>query len=178
MQWFQKRSVYVFKAFGVLVTITFGTVSLIYAKQGADYARCQLQIAQRQYCETAVLSTAESETCEGVLARPVRMAMCDGYSAIMGPYRDPRSPKPRFWRFPDIYDIAELLPSTSGATIVCAGIAIARLLALQRNRQSSQWIMMSLIGIQFAFICVAWWLFMDDMKSQTKYWETRSLYRH
>ena len=160
MQWFQRRSVYVFKTFGVLVAITFGTASLIYTKQGADYARCQLKIAQRQYCETADLSTAKSETCEEILARPVRMVMCDRYLI----WNCRCYPKPRIWRFPGIYDIAELLRSTSGTSIVCAGITIAGLLALQRNRQSSQWIMMSLIGIQSALLCVAWWLFMDDMK--------------
>jgi hypothetical protein len=153
MQWFQRRSVYVFKTFGVLVAITFGTASLIYTKQSADYARCQLQIAQAQYCETAILSTAESEMCEEIMARPVEMVMCDGFSYMEVPYRDLCGPMPRFWHFPDIYDIAELLRSTSGPSIFCAGIAIAGLLALQGNRQSSQWIMMSLIGIQFALMC-------------------------
>ena len=68
--WHRSWSAYLIKSFGVIVAITFGTASLFYAKEAADDARCQLRLAERQYCETADKMSANSTECQVILREP------------------------------------------------------------------------------------------------------------
>ena len=92
LNWFRRWSVYLIKTFGFLIAITFGTASVLYAKQAADYARCQLWLAQRQYCEMANKESANSRECRTILQWPLFARPCQVPVNVRHAYwRDNRS---------------------------------------------------------------------------------------
>lgn len=65
----KRKSVHILKAFGIIITIAFAGASLYYAKAAADDARCQKELAQRQYCETHSKDEKTPQSCEELLSR-------------------------------------------------------------------------------------------------------------
>ena len=212
----RRRSTYLLKTFGVLVAIAFGTASVVYAKQAADDARCQLRLAERQYCEAASEASAQSSECQDILRASLSLVFCSpmvfptrGFSTKfrdMVPYlvpstlRDPPSymldvvsmlnpnpwyyslgipyqqwcgPKPRFWRFPDLYATAEFFRGRVGMSLVSVGIAFMGWMSLQRHGFLSRGVLYSLVVLQLGVVYLSWRLLEDDLAFQRKYWDGR-----
>jgi hypothetical protein len=260
------RSAYLLKTFGVLVAIAFGTASVVYAKQAADDARCQLRLAERQYCEAASEVSAQSSECQDILRVPLSKVLCYAWPVyfwvftLAGPYqqvflcgrswgmipwysylvpsrwhyslRGPPSyvfdvgsmptpkpwyyrllpsywysslaswplyvfesghtrsttpwyyslgipyqqqfgPKPRFWRFPDLYTAAEFFRGRVGTSLVCVGIAFMGWISLQRHGFLSRGVLYLLVTLQLGVAYLSWRLLEDDLVFQRKYWDGR-----
>lgn len=219
----RRRSTYLLKTFGVLVAIAFGTASVVYAKQAADDARCQLRLAERQYCETASEASAQSSECQDILRASLSLVFCptafypDGtspmefrdmvpwysylvpsrwYYTLRGPasyildvgsilsrnpwyyslgipYQQQFGPKPRFWRFPDLYATAEFFRGRLGMSLVSVGIAFTGWMSLQRHSFLSRGVLYSLVVLQLGVVYLSWRLLEDDLAFQRKYWDGR-----
>jgi len=260
------RSAYLLKTFGVLVAIAFGTASVVYAKQAADDARCQLRLAERQYCEAASEASRQSSECQDILRMPLLKVLCMAWPVyfwvftLAGPYQqvflcgrpqsmipwysylipsrwyyslggplsymfdvgsmlspapwyhrllpshwygslaswllyvfesgDTRSaipwcyslgipyqqqfgPKPRFWRFPDLYAAAEFFRGRVGTSLVCVGIAFTGWMSLQRHGFLSRRVLYSFVALQLGVVYLSWRLLEDDLAFQRKYWDGR-----
>jgi hypothetical protein len=262
----RRQSAYLLKAFGVLVAIAFGTASVFYAKRAADYARCQLRLAERQYCEAASEASAQSSECQDILRVPLSLvscfawpeyswvftlagpyqqvflcgrpqgviswhsylvplllfySLCDPPSYMFGvgsilipglwcchllpsrrygslaiwllyvfefrhtlsatpwyhslgiPYQQQFGPKPRFWRFPDLYAAAEFFRGRVGTSLVCVGIAFTGWMSLQRHSFLSRKVLYSFVALQLGVVYLSWRLLEDDLAFQRKYWDGR-----
>jgi hypothetical protein len=192
----RRRSAYLLKTFGVLVAIAFGTASVVYAKQAADDARCQLRLAERQYCEAASEASAQPSECRGILQAPLSQVFCDviwklpgplhsymfesghtrsatpWYYSLGIPYQQQFGPKPRFWRFPDLYAAAEFFRGRVGTFLVYVGIGFTGRMSLQRHGFFSRGVLYLLVALQLGVVYLSWRLLEDDLAFQRKYWDS------
>lgn len=196
----RKGSSHILKALGLTVAISFGSASLFYAKRAADDARCQLRLAQLQYCETQ-----NKTECQDFLNRsdvPRYLTLC-GWSksggkmdfsewifSLAGPYRlsytcdgllnawwtrwgfpysarTGRNFRPLFWRFPDLYMVAEYLTSYHGNLVLGGCVVYATYLCYQSRCQRKDLFRVLLVmTIPLLIIILAWWISKAEMRHQ------------
>jgi hypothetical protein len=90
------------------------------------------------------------------------------YHALGVPYADPLGPRPRFWRFPELYSIASLFRNPAGTGFLCICIAS---LSLRSSRIPRLWFTITCFTIlYYALASFSWWLLKEDLNIQGAYW--------
>ena len=95
------------------------------------------------------------------------------YYSLGIPYQQQFGPKPRFWRFPDLYAAAEFFRGRVGTSLVCVGIAFTGWMSLQRHSFLSRKVLYSFVVLQLGVVYLSWRLLEDDLAFQRKYWDGR-----